>query len=194
MNHTLESRLRGFPDAGTPPTWSSADVCYAVDDTPIGRILLARIDSGALVASAFVPDDAAENAWLDRLGRSVSPRVLRLPPALDEVRRQFAEYLAGRRHKIDVPTDLALASSFQSSVLRTLGARVGYGRRSTYGELASWIEQPHAARAVGAALRTNPLCVVVPCHRVVGASGALTGYAGGLAAKSFLLDLEAHAG
>jgi methylated-DNA-[protein]-cysteine S-methyltransferase len=192
MNSTLESRLSAYPDVGTPPAWPSADVAYAVDDTPIGRILLARNDSGALIASAFVRDGAAEDAWLDRLSRKVSPRVLRLPAALDVARREFAEYFGGRRHTIDVPTDLVLASAFQAKVLRTLGERVGYGARSTYGELAAWIDQPRSSRAVGAALRTNPLCVVVPCHRVVGSSGALTGYAGGLAAKSFLLDLEAR--
>lgn len=194
MSSTLEARLRGLPDLGTPPTWQSADVSFAVDDTPIGRILLARTEAGALVTSAFVPDVAAEDALLDRLSRTVSPRVLRRPATLDEARRQFADYLAGDRHTIDVPTDLVLASAFQAKVLGTLRQRVGYGHYSTYGELAAWIERPQSARAVGAALRTNPLCVVIPCHRVVGSSGALTGYAGGLAAKSFLLDLEARAG
>ena len=190
MNTVLTSRLRRFPDVGTPPTFDAADVSYAVERTPVGRVLLACTDAARLVACRYVSDEAAEAALLDKLGQAVSPRVLRRPSALDAARRQLDEYLAGQRRGFDLPLDLALASAFQSTVLRTLAARVGYGRRVSYGALAGWVDRPRAARAVGAALRANPLCVVLPCHRVVGASGALTGYAGGLAAKTYLLDLE----
>ncbi len=194
MSSALTSRLRRFPDVGTPPTFGSADVSYAVEQTPIGRVLLAATASGGLLACRYVADEATEAALLDRLGRAVSPRILRRPRALDPARRELQEYLEGARHDFDLPLDLALASAFQSSVLRTLAARVSYGRRVSYGTLAGWVGRPRAARAVGAALRANPLCVVLPCHRVVGTSGALTGYAGGLAAKSYLLDLESSAG
>jgi methylated-DNA-[protein]-cysteine S-methyltransferase len=89
--------------------------------------------------------------------------------------------------------DLALATPFQREVLTALANGVGYGRTASYGDLARAIGRPAASRAVGGALNHNPLCVVVPCHRVVAASGALTGYAGGLAAKRLLLQLEAGA-
>lgn len=174
-----------------PPVLPPSDVSYVVEDTAIGRMLLARNDSGALVASAFVPDSAAEDAVLDRLSAKVSPRVLRQPRELDEARRELESFLAGRTRAFTVRTDLAMASDFQRSVLPRLAASVGYGERATYGELAALVERPKAARAVGAALGANPLCVVLPCHRVVASSGALTGYAGGLAAKRYLLDLEA---
>jgi len=190
-NTTLEQRLTGW-EAGDlrPPTFPSADVSYVVDDTAVGRILFARNDSGALVATRYVTDDQAVDAVLDRLAHSVSPRVLRMPAALDDARHQFDDFLAGRRHDFDLETDLALATPFQRSVLETLSRTVGYGERETYGGLAKAIDRPTASRAVGAALGANPLCIVVPCHRVVGSHGALTGYAGGVAAKEYLLDLE----
>lgn len=180
-----------FRPAVHPPVLPPSDVSYVVEDTAIGRMLLARNDSGALVASAFVPDSAAEEAVLDRLSAKVSPRVLRQPRELDQARRELESFLAGRIRAFTVRTDLAMASDFQRSVLPRLAASVGYGERATYGELAALVERPRAARAVGAALGANPLCVVLPCHRVVASSGALTGYAGGLAAKRYLLDLEA---
>ncbi len=189
---SLEARLARFPSAGRAPVFDEADVSYAVTDTAIGRILLARTDVGALVASTFVPDDASEAAVLARLSRTLSPRVLRRPAPLDDARRQLDDYLAGRRRSFDLQTDLALATPFQRSVLEALAASVPYGTRSTYRSVAESIHRPSAARAVGTALGSNPLCVVLPCHRVVGSSGRLTGYAGGIPAKEFLLELEAH--
>ena len=187
---TIEGHLARFTASGQPPVFGSADVSYAVADTPIGRMLLARNDAGALVASIFTPDEAAEEAALTRLGRVLSPRVLRLPRALDEARRQLDDYLGGRRHEFDLATDLSLATPFQKTVLTALVGSVGWGERSTYGQLATVIEKPAATRAVGTALGANPLCVVLPCHRVVGSTGRLTGYAGGIPAKEFLLRLE----
>ncbi|HEY3535160.1 MAG TPA: methylated-DNA--[protein]-cysteine S-methyltransferase [Pedococcus sp.] len=183
--------LSSYDPAVRPPRLSASDVSYVVEDTSIGRMLLARNDTGALVASSFVADDAAEALLLQRLSVRVSPRVLRQPRELDEARRQLEEFLAGRSHGFTLRTDLALASQFQRVVLPRLAATVAYGERTTYGELAAAVDRPRAARAVGAALGANPLCVVLPCHRVVAASGALTGYAGGLAAKRRLLELEA---
>ena len=193
MNNTiLEQQLTAGPEAGElrPPTFASADVSYVVDDTAVGRILFARKDSGALLATRYVTDDETVDAVLDRLAHFVSPRVLRIPAALDDARQQLDDFLAGRRHDFDLETDLALATPFQRSVLETLARTVGYGQRETYGGLARAIDRPTASRAVGAALGANPLCIVVPCHRVVGSHGALTGYAGGVAAKEYLLDLE----
>ena len=175
-----------------PPRLAPTDVSYVVEDTAVGRMLLARNDSGALLASSFVPDTADEDRVLSRLSARVSPRILRQPRELDEARRELEEFLTGRRHTFSLRTDLALASDFQRLVLPRLARGVGYGHRATYGELARAVERPGAARAVGAALGSNPLCVVLPCHRVVASSGALTGYAGGLEAKRYLLDLEAR--
>ena len=190
----LTTRLEAFepsPSHLHPPVLPPSDVSYVVEDTVIGRMLLARNDSGALVASAFVPGTEDEEQVLSRLSRRVSPRILRQPRELDEARTQLEAYLAGRTRAFTLRTDLALASDFQRSVLPRLAATVGYGDRATYGELAARVERPRAARAVGAALGANPLCVVLPCHRIVASSGALTGYAGGLAAKRYLLELEA---
>ena len=189
---TLAGSLRGFDPAVHPPQLPASDVSYCVEDTVIGRMLLAADDTGALLASTFVPDDAAESRLLERLSRVVSPRVLRLPAQLDDARRELDAFLTGRSHGFTVRTDLALASPFQRVVLPRLAASVPYGGRATYGQLARAVERPSASRAVGAALGANPLCVVLPCHRVVASSGALTGYAGGLAAKEYLLELEAR--
>jgi methylated-DNA-[protein]-cysteine S-methyltransferase len=190
--HTVASRLAAFAPPVTPPAMPISDVSYVVEDTAIGRMLLARNDSGALIASAYVPDAEIEDAWLHRLARQVSPRVLRLPRALDEARRELDAYLGGQRRDFDLPTALILATPFQRMVLGHLPEAVAYGDRTTYGALAREIQRPGAARAVGAALGANPLCVFLPCHRVVASSGALTGYAGGLPAKEFLLALESR--
>lgn len=181
----LENKLRTGPAYGRPPVLPDADVSYALHDTPIGTLLLAMA-AGRVVASSF----GDEETVTARLARAISPRVLRQPGAVDEVRRQLDDYLAGMRKAFDLEVDLALATPFQRLVLRDLPTYAPFGRTTTYGALAGEIHRPTAARAVGTALGANPLCVVLPCHRVVGASGALTGYAGGVAAKKYLLDLE----
>jgi len=182
----LESRLARLatPDL-KPPILPDADVAYVLHDTPIGTLLLA-VANGRVVASSFGDEETMTN----RLARAVSPRVLRQPRALDDVRRQLDEYLDGRRHEFDLEVDLSLATPFQRLVLSDLPLHTSYGATTTYGHLAGEIHKPKAARAVGTALGANPVCVVLPCHRVIGASGALTGYAGGLDAKRFLLNLE----
>ncbi|WP_350279789.1 methylated-DNA--[protein]-cysteine S-methyltransferase [Kribbella sp. HUAS MG21] len=183
----LESRLARLDTPELkPPVLPDADVAYTLHDTPIGTMLLA-IARGRVVASSF----GDEETMTARLARAVSPRVLRQPRPLDDVRRQLDEYLAGERQAFDVEVDLALATPFQRLVLEDLPAHTRYGATTTYGAVAADIARPKAARAVGTALGANPVCVLLPCHRVVGASGALTGYAGGLAAKRFLLNLEA---
>ena len=173
-----------------PPQFAATDVAYVVEDTVLGRMLLARKASGALVASAFVPDDAAEQHTLMRLSAAVSPRILRGARELDDARRQLEDYLAGRRTRFELETDLALASAFQQQVLPRLAASVGYGHTATYGQLAAALDRPRAARAVGAALGANPLCVVLPCHRVVESDGGIGGFGGGLEIKRALLALE----
>jgi methylated-DNA-[protein]-cysteine S-methyltransferase len=190
--HTLTAQLSAFAPPVKPPILPVSDVSYVVEDTIIGPILLARNESGVLIASSFVGGPGAEDALLRRLARQVSPRVLRQPRALDEARRELDAYLRGDLRAFDLPTDLVLATPFQRIVLGRLADAIGYGHRTTYGALAREIERPSASRAVGAALGANPLCVILPCHRVVAASGALTGYAGGLAAKEYLLALESR--
>lgn len=173
-----------------PPVLAGGDISYLVVELAVGRMLLATRTDGALVLSAFAPDEATVDAQLERIARRVSPRVLRGGRDPDRVRAQLEEYLAGRRHDFDLPVDPVLTTEFQRTVLTRLGDRVGYGSTTSYGRLAAGIGHPRAARAVGTALGANPLCVVLPCHRVVSASGALSGYAGGAEAKRLLLDLE----
>lgn len=192
-DHDIEDRLRQFvaPGPQTPPQLHG-DVAYVAHDTPVGRLLLATRPDGRLLASSYAPDEASEDAVLTRLSRQVSPRVLRDPRALDDLRTALDDYLGGGRHALDdVEVDLALATPFQRDVLPALRSGTAYGERTSYGALAAAVGRPSAARAVGAALGANPLCIVLPCHRVVAADGSLTGYAGGLAAKEYLLELEA---
>jgi methylated-DNA-[protein]-cysteine S-methyltransferase len=182
----LEGRLsRLTPGGARPPVLPTADVSYALHDTPIGTLLLA-VAGDRVVASSF----GDEETLTERLARAISPRVLRQPAALDNVRRQLDEYLTGQRKAFELNVDLTLATPFQRLVLTDLPDHTSYGKTTTYGRVAGEIDRPKAARAVGTALGANPLCVVIPCHRVIGASGALTGYAGGLDAKRFLLNLE----
>lgn len=186
----VERALRAFDAQVSPPVLDGGDVAYVLEDLAVGRMLLAVGDDGRLLASAYAPSQAAGDDVLERLARWVSPRVVRRPQSLDAVRSRLDAYLAGRERGLDLPVDLALATAFQREVLCLL-REVRYGSTTSYGALATALGRPGASRAVGAALGANPLCLVLPCHRVVAASGALTGYAGGLAAKRFLLDLEA---
>ncbi|MBR7744275.1 methylated-DNA--[protein]-cysteine S-methyltransferase [Phycicoccus sp. BSK3Z-2] len=182
------------PATDRPPALSATDVSYVVDDTAVGRMLLVVRDDGRALATAYAPDGAAEDRWLQRVADAVSPRVLRRPADTDAVRRALEDYLSGRARLVDVPTDLVLASDFQRDVLTRLATTVGYGERTTYARLAAAVDRPRAARAVGTALGGNPLCVTLPCHRVLPASGGVGGYAGGPAAKEQLLALESARG
>jgi len=179
------------PPLAGPPVLEPTDVSYVLEDTEVGRLLIAVRSDGAVVTCAYAADTAAEDRWLTRIASAVSPRVLRHPQPTDAVRRALAAYLSGATRAVDVRPDLSLASPFQREVLTGLAARVGYGERTTYALLASAVEHPKAARAVGTALGANPLCIVLPCHRVLPAAGGVGGYAGGAAAKEHLLALEA---
>jgi methylated-DNA-[protein]-cysteine S-methyltransferase len=158
------------------------DLAYDLADSPVGKLLLATTERGVCRIS-FDPEPD-----LDELARTFGLRVLRVPGRLDPLQRELEEYFEGRRHAFGVPIDLR-ATPFQESVLREL-ARVPFGRVETYGSLAKKIGKPRAARAVGGALNRNPIAIVLPCHRVVGTNGSLTGYAGGLERKAALLQLE----
>lgn len=162
------------------------DVAYDVVATQVGDLLLALTSVG-LVRVAFDVED--HDAVLARLATRVGPRVLRDAAHLAPVAQQVREYLAGTRTTFDVPLDLRLATGFRRTVLERLRA-VGYGRTVSYAALAQAAGSPRAVRAVGSACATNPVPVVVPCHRVLRSDGALGGYVGGLAAKRRLLELE----
>jgi methylated-DNA-[protein]-cysteine S-methyltransferase len=156
------------------------DVRYDVIDSPVGELHVAATDRGLARISYF--GEGIEEA----LARTFGVRVLRSP--LDEVRRELDEYFDGRRQEFDLALDLRVAP-FHADVLREL-ARVPYGRTDTYGSLAAKAGRPQAARAVGTVMNRNPIPIVLPCHRIVGKNGALTGYAGGLDVKRRLLRLE----
>lgn len=165
------------------------DVAYRTVDSPIGTLLLAATEAG-LVRVAFSRQDHA--SVLSALAAQISPRVLRAPKRLDNVARELDEYFARHRDSFDVPLDLRLAHGFRREVLDRL-RDIGYGSTASYAAVASAAGSPKAARAVGSACRTNPLPIVVPCHRVVRADGTLGEYAGGVEAKRRLLALEAAA-
>ena len=129
---------------------------------------------------------------LERLATRVSPRVLEAPRRLDEVSRQLGEYFAGRRHRFDLPLDLSLSSGFGRGVLSYLPT-IDYGRTASYRSVAAAVNNPKAVRAVGTACATNPLPLVIPCHRVIRADGAIGAYLGGPEVKRQLLDMEAAA-
>ena len=127
---------------------------------------------------------------LDELARRVSPRVLEAPARLDEARRELDEYFEGRRDHFELPLDWQLSRGFRKTVLERLYEDVGYGRTVSYLELATMVGNPKASRAVGTAMATNPIPIVVPCHRVLRTGGQLGGYGGGLPVKVKLLELE----
>ena len=161
------------------------DVAYELHDSPIGRLFVAVTDRGL----CEIHYDADPDAEVERLARLFGTRVLRSPRPTDQARRQLDEYFAGERRRFDLPVDLRLAREFGRTVLEEL-ARVPYGELTTYGTLAKKAGRPRAARAVGTVMNRNPVPIVLPCHRVVGSTGALTGYAGGLDRKRTLLELE----
>ena len=165
------------------------DVAYTTIDSPVGVLLLAATPQG-LVRVAYAVED--HDRVLDTLSQRISPRVLRAPRRLDAAARELGEYFAGRRRVFGVPLDRSLSRGFRQLVQRHL-PEIGYGMTRTYGQVAELVGNPKAVRAVGTACATNPLPVVVPCHRVLRADGKLSGYVGGAAARQALLSLEAAA-
>jgi methylated-DNA-[protein]-cysteine S-methyltransferase len=175
---TLDQRFRDAADRE-----GLVDVAYDVAESPIGDLLVAVTERG-LARIAFRPDEA-----LDELATDFGARVLRIPRRTDVVRRELDEYFAGDRRDFDLETDLSPVPAFHRQVLNEL-ARVPFGQVTTYGALATKVGRPRAARAIGGAMNRNPIPIVLPCHRVVGSNGSLTGYAGGLDKKEQLLRLE----
>ncbi len=177
----LDERFRAAAAAS-----GDLDVAFDIlDDTPIGSLLVGVSDHG-LCRVHFDPDPERE---LDDLARRFGPRVLRSPKAVDRAKLELDEYFAGRRHGFDLELDLRGTPDFYQRVLAEL-AEVPYGTTTTYGALAAQVGAPKAARAIGTVMNRNPVPIVLPCHRVVGASGSLTGYGGGLERKEWLLRLE----
>ena len=161
------------------------DVAYDVVESPLGELFVGVSERGLCVISYEVDPDVQ----IERLARGFGSRVLRSPRPVDPARRQLDEYFAGKRKQFGLDVDLRLARDFGRTVLEELG-RVPFGEVTTYGALAAKAGKPKAARAVGTIMNRNPVPIVLPCHRVVGANGSLVGYAGGLERKQTLLRLE----
>ncbi len=161
---------------------------YLRRDSPIGPLLLAASEQGLravyMSRQRHVPDQP-EQSW-----QPVSRDDVAQLAILERARDQLDEYFAGQRSHFDLPLDL-VGTDFQRSVWKGLCA-IGFGETISYGELARRIGNPKAVRAVGLANGRNPVSIVVPCHRVIGADGSMTGYGGGIDRKRFLLALESH--
>jgi len=162
------------------------DVAHGSYDSPLGPLTV-FVTARGLVRLSY-PGEGLDRQ-LDELAAVISPRVLAAPERTDEVRRQLDAYFGGTRHDFDVPIDWRLVRGFAGDVLRAT-ARIPFGAVSSYREIATEAGSPNAYRAAGNALSSNPIPIVVPCHRVLHAGGGLGGYTGGLDRKRFLLRLE----
>jgi methylated-DNA-[protein]-cysteine S-methyltransferase len=178
----LHTRLEKDAQAG-----NLLDIAYRTVDSAVGPLLLAATPRG-LVRVAFANED--RDAVLQVLSQRVSPRMLEAPMRLDPIAREIDEYFTGRRRGFDVALDWSLAQGFRRTVLEHLNADISYGTTASYAALARLSGSPNAVRAVGTACATNPIPIVVPCHRVIRSDGALGAYRGGPTAKRVLLDLE----
>jgi methylated-DNA-[protein]-cysteine S-methyltransferase len=192
MERTLRAALQA--PAPEPPSIIDAvaaaellDVAYARLDSPVGTLVLARTPRG-LARVAYV-DEGQEDAVLQDIAARLSPRMLAAPARLDQPRRELDEYFAGRRRAFDLELDLRLLGDFTRRVL-TATATIPYGEVSTYREVAAAAGSPRGSRAAGNALGSNPLPIVLPCHRVLHSGGGLGGYTGGLERKRALLAIE----
>jgi methylated-DNA-[protein]-cysteine S-methyltransferase len=165
------------------------DIAYRTIDTPVGSLLLATTDAG-LVRVAYDIED--HDVVLQTLATRVSPRVLRAPERLDTAATEIDEYFAGRRRRFDLPLDLRLSGGFYRTVLGFLQG-IDYGTTASYTAIATAAGSPKAVRAVGTACATNPVPIVVPCHRVLRSDGTIGQYLGGTDTKKRLLALEAAA-
>jgi methylated-DNA-[protein]-cysteine S-methyltransferase len=163
-----------------------ADIDYAPVESPFGTLYAASTRRG-LVRLTF-PEEPLDE-FLERLARKLSPRIIAAPAALDPVQRELDEYFSGRRRTFDLTLDWALITPFARRVLRKTAA-IPYGGHLSYAEVAAEAGSPRGARAAGNALGSNPIPIVIPCHRVLHSSGGLGGYGGGLDRKRYLLELE----
>lgn len=162
------------------------DVAYTTTDSPFGPLLLATTRRG--LVRVGLPNQDADQLLVD-LARRVSPRVLEAPAQLDGARRELDLYFEGRLTHFELPLDWRLSSDFRRRVLRAI-ARIPYGQTRSYTEMARRAGNERAVRAAGTACGSNPIPLVVPCHRVLRTGGALGGYGGGLPMKEGLLQLE----
>ena len=162
------------------------DVAYGTLDSPLGT-LTAFVTPAGLFRLSYPGEQVHDR--LEELAAVVSPRILAAPERTDPVRRELDEYFAGRRRAFDVPIDWRLLRGFRAAVLRATAA-IPYGSVASYREIATEAGSPNAYRAAGNALGSNPIPIVVPCHRVLHSGGGLGGYTGGLDRKRFLLGLE----
>ena len=162
------------------------DVAYAFVDSPLGELTVAGTPRG-LVRVSF-PSEPAD-AVVENLAERLSPRVLEAPARLDRIRRELDGYFEGRRTEFGLTIDWSLTSGFYRKVLRATN-RIRYGKVRTYSQVAASAGSPRAVRAAGSALGSNPMPIVVPCHRVLRTGGGLGGYGGGLEVKEYLLRLE----
>jgi methylated-DNA-[protein]-cysteine S-methyltransferase len=180
-----------LPDLGAALERSGfADVAYAVDDTPVGPVLLAATPAGLARVAYLNSELQPEDDVLSELAQRLSPRVLELPARLDPVRRELDEFFAGRRRSFDVALDWSLTKpGFTRAVLKAT-ARIPFGETVSYKGVAGRAGNERAFRAAGSALGSNPLPIVVPCHRVLHSGGGLGGYTGGLQIKRRLLAIE----
>ncbi|MCU1399967.1 MAG: cysteine methyltransferase [Acidimicrobiales bacterium] len=165
------------------------DIAYRTIDTPVGSLLIAATETG-LVRVAYASED--HDRVLNDLSDRISPRILHHPARLDDAARELDEYFHGRRRSFDLNLDWRLSAGFRETVLRHL-TDIAYGHTASYATVAELAGRPKAVRAVGTACATNPLPVVVPCHRVIRSDGSMGGYLGGLDAKTTLLEIEAAA-
>ncbi len=198
MNIELDLR-RGAPPA-TPelPDIGEAaaaagllDVAYETTDSPLGTLLLATTPRG-LVRLAYI-DHEDEDEVLEQLATKVSPRVLRVAHRLDDPRRELDQYFAGRREQFDLPVDWQLSRGFGRRVLEAT-AKIPFGSTATYKQVATEAGNARAYRAAGNALGSNPIPIIVPCHRILHSGGGLGGYTGGLHRKRVLLTVEGYTG
>ncbi|GAA1839792.1 methylated-DNA--[protein]-cysteine S-methyltransferase [Pseudonocardia ailaonensis] len=165
------------------------DVAYTTIDSPLGKLLLAATPKG-IVRLAYASED--HDTVLEKLSERLSPRILRAPQRLAVVAREIDEYFAKQRRTFDVTLDLSLSRGFRQLVQSHL-PEIEYGQTRSYRDVAELVGNPKAVRAVGTACATNPLPIIVPCHRVLRTDGSLGGYIGGPEAKTTLLALEAAA-
>lgn len=167
-----------------PPTQAPWSHCRT--NTPLGPLLLARSTSG-LCGAWF----AQEQRHLPPASRFDPAHERPGDPLLCEAAAQLTDYFSGQRQRFDLPLDLSAGTDFQQAVWQALLA-LHWGQLGSYGQIAQTLGRPRAVRAVGAAVGRNPISLIVPCHRILGSTGQLTGYAGGLWRKQALLQLEGH--
>lgn len=185
----MRATVHELPEQAVQRAGDPIEVAYATVDSPVGRLLLAATPKG-LARVAFAVED--HDRVLEELAVELSPRILYSPEQLGDAAHELDEYFARKRKVFDLDLDLSLSHGFGRLVQSHL-PKIGYGKTRSYQEVAELVGNPKAVRAVGAACASNPLPIVLPCHRVVRSDGSLGGYLGGLDVKTALLELEATA-